>query len=260
MPEVRGSCCRDCFLAAATAWANPTIQNVQFVSQLRIDRFVIEATYRADVRSSGGAFTAVSATVTSGNPATAIIDGVLSFPDLPSGGTVTSTDTFVIRHDLRTPFQNSFLQFTVRATPVVINRAPTANAGPDQTLALGSSVTLNGSASSDPDGNPLTFQWILATKPAGSTAALINQTSVNPTFVADKSGSYTISLVVNDGIVGSTPDSVVISTSNSPVANAGPDRTSPSGSDVTLDGSRSSDVVLWQPAHVSVDDYQPSPR
>ena len=230
-------------LAAVAAWANPTVSNVQFVSQIRIDRFVIEATYRADVRSSGGAFTAVSATVTSGNAATTIIDGSLTFPDVASGATVTSTDTFVIRHDLQTPFQNSFLQFSVNSTPVVVNRAPTANAGPDQTAALGSTVTLNGAASSDPDGNPLTFLWAFTARPTGSTAALLNPTSVSPTFVADRSGSYTIQLVVNDGSISSAPDSVVISTSNSaPVANAGADRTLPTGSNVTLDGSRSSDV------------------
>ena len=57
---------------------------------------------RIVAHSTGAEFeelSAVSATVTSGNAATTIIDGVLSFPDLPSGGTVTSTDTFVIRHD-----------------------------------------------------------------------------------------------------------------------------------------------------------------
>jgi hypothetical protein len=230
-------------LAAGAIWADPIVSNIRFVDQTRIDRFVIEATYRVDITSSGGAFTAVTGTVSSTNPATTIIEGSLTFPDVASGATVTSTDTFVIRHDLHTPFQNNFIRIELHATPVAANRPPAAHAGPDQTVRLGSTVTLNGSASSDPDGNPLSFQWTLASSPAGSAAALANATSVNPTFVADRQGSYTVTLVVNDGTTSSAPDSIIVSTSNSaPVANAGPDRTALTGSTVTLNGSGSSDV------------------
>ncbi|PYI83233.1 MAG: hypothetical protein DME26_15400, partial [Verrucomicrobia bacterium] len=230
-------------LCTGAAAANPIITNIQYVSELRIDRYVIQATYRADARSAGGAFTGVSATVISNNPALTIVDGSLTFPDLADGATVTSNDTFTIQYDLRTPFQNSFIGFDVKATPVVVNRPPTANAGPDQTVALGSTAQLNGSASSDPDGNPLTFLWTLTGAPTGSLAALINPTAVNPSLVIDRPGNYTISLVVNDGTVNSAPDSVTVSTLNSaPVANAGPDQTKFTGSLVTLDGSASSDA------------------
>jgi hypothetical protein len=123
------------------------------------------------------------------------------------------------------------------------NSAPVAAAGPDQSVAVGDLVTLDGSGSSDTDGDALSYNWTLVSVPAGSAAALSNPTAVHPTFVADRAGEYTARLVVNDGQAGSAPDTVKITTSNSrPVANAGPDQTTRVGATVTLDGSGSHDV------------------
>ena len=68
------------------------------------------------------------------------------------------------------------------------------------------------------DGDPLTYSWSL-TAPAGSTAALSNPSIINPGFYVDRSGTYTARLIVNDGVLNSAPDTVVVSTQNSrPVA------------------------------------------
>jgi hypothetical protein len=124
-----------------------------------------------------------------------------------------------------------------------INHVPIANAGPDQTQPVGTSVQLDGAASSDPDGGGLTFQWTLSTRPSGSTAALSNPTIATPTFLIDRAGTYQLQLVVSDGYLTSTADVVIISTSNSaPIAQAGEGRSGQIGTTLLLDGSGSSDV------------------
>ncbi|OGF54153.1 MAG: hypothetical protein A2Z21_07215 [Candidatus Fraserbacteria bacterium RBG_16_55_9] len=90
------------------------------------------------------------------------------------------------------------------------NDPPTANAGPDQLVGVGNTVTLDGSGSSDPDGDPLTYAWIFISKPGGSGAALSDPNSVNPTFMAGLKGDYTLELTVDDGQGGTDSDQVKI--------------------------------------------------
>ena len=141
----------------------------------------------------------------------------------------------------------------------VKNVAPIANAGSGQTVTIGTTVNLNGSGSSDADGNQLTYLWSFVSIPSGSGATLTNPTMVNPTFLADKTGQYVVQLIVNDGTVSSAPATVTITTTpgnTTPVANAGPDQTVQLGAMVTLNGSRSSDVdgnlLTYQWAFVTV--------
>jgi hypothetical protein len=123
------------------------------------------------------------------------------------------------------------------------NSVPVADAGQDQTVPVGATVTLDGSGSGDTDGDVLTFIWSLTSVPANSAAALSDPTAVNPGFVVDLPGTYIMQLIVNDGKVDSAPDTVTIGTNNSvPIADAGSDQTVPVGDTVTLDGSGSSDV------------------
>jgi hypothetical protein len=126
------------------------------------------------------------------------------------------------------------------------NVPPVSNAGQDQgDKRRGDRITLNGSASSDPNGDPLTYRWSFTSRPAGSEAVLVNPTSVAPTFTIDQDGDYKIQLIVNDGTVDSPPDVVTVTSTNvAPVANAGPDQGGlfPAGTVITLNGSASSDV------------------
>ena len=84
-----------------------------------------------------------------------------------------------------------------------VNVAPVANAGPDQTVHEGDLVRLDGSASSDANGNQLSYRWSFLARPQGSSAQLSSATVVNPTFTADVDGVYTLQLIVNDTIVDS---------------------------------------------------------
>jgi len=129
------------------------------------------------------------------------------------------------------------------ATFAPVNTSPVAHAGPDQTAGVGQTVQLDGSGSSDADGDLLTYQWTLTAQPTGSSAVLLNPTTVQPNLTLDRPGTYTGQLIVHDGTVDSTPDTVVISTQNSaPIAHAGPDQSGVVGQTVPLDGSGSSDV------------------
>ncbi len=123
------------------------------------------------------------------------------------------------------------------------NTKPVANAGPDQSVAVGATALLSGADSRDADGDPLTYQWALTTQPVGSAATLANPTTVHPSFTADKAGDYVAQLIVNDGKTVSDPDTVRISTENSkPVADAGPDQAAETGQTVILNGAGSRDA------------------
>ncbi|MDZ7586422.1 MAG: PKD domain-containing protein, partial [Patescibacteria group bacterium] len=121
-----------------------------------------------------------------------------------------------------------------------------ATAGPDQNVSSGSLVTLNGSDSTVAKGKLITFRWSFASVPAGSTATFSPEaTVVNPSFIANVPGEYSIVLVVNDGVSDSQADMVIIIASvgnSSPVANTGKDLNVSTSSKVTLDGSGSSDA------------------
>jgi RHS repeat-associated protein len=123
------------------------------------------------------------------------------------------------------------------------NVPPVASAGPDQTRLVGDTAQLDGSGSTDADGDLLAFQWSFVSRPAGSAATLSEPSAVRPTFHVDSPGTYVVQLVVSDGPSSSLPDTVRIDTANSrPRADAGPDQTVPVGTLVELDGGGSSDV------------------
>jgi len=124
------------------------------------------------------------------------------------------------------------------------NTAPVAEAGDDQAvIEIGSLIQLDGSESYDIDGDDITYSWTMSQKPDGSLAELSDPCAVDPNFIADIHGDYTVTLVVTDVFgAASQPDSVIVSFSNvKPVAVPGGNQAVVEGDTVYLDGSGSYD-------------------
>ncbi|MBW7957020.1 MAG: SBBP repeat-containing protein [Deltaproteobacteria bacterium] len=97
---------------------------------------------------------------------------------------------------------------TVRITVLDRNRAPIAQAGADLHMSCGSiggtTVTLDGSGSNDPDGDGLTYTWSGPFQEGGGIV-----TGISP-IVTLPAGRSAVSLVVNDGKADSASDAVNI--------------------------------------------------
>ncbi len=94
---------------------------------------------------------------------------------------------------------------------VVANTKPIADAGPNQKIEnYGTEIILDGSNSSDDDGDNITYSWEILLKPTDSKAKLIDPENISPTFDGDEIGTYEIQLTVKDRNVFSNSDTVRI--------------------------------------------------
>lgn len=83
--------------------------------------------------------------------------------------------------------------------PPPADEPPTAAAGTDRSIDLGETVSLDGSASSDPDGDELAYRWTVVTAPAGATAAPTEPTAVSTSLTPDAAGVWEVELTVEAG-------------------------------------------------------------
>jgi hypothetical protein len=131
-------------------------------------------------------------------------------------------------------------------TPTGPNTRPLAAPIASQMVPVGQMVLLDGAASSDADGDPLTYTWTLSLKPAASAAALEDTDKSIARITPDVAGDYIITLVVSDGKVSSAATSAKLTAlpaqvNRAPVANAGVARQVATKEPVMLDGQGSSD-------------------
>ncbi|MBI1853819.1 MAG: S8 family serine peptidase [Planctomycetes bacterium] len=90
------------------------------------------------------------------------------------------------------------------------NRPPVARAGADQSGAVGQVLTFDGSTSSDPDGNALTFTWNFGDGSANASGAIV-------THAFATANTFTVTLTVSDGQAPST-DTALATISPAPPA------------------------------------------
>jgi hypothetical protein len=121
------------------------------------------------------------------------------------------------------------------------NQPPVADAGLPFSVSVNALTTLNGSASSDPESQPLTFGWAQV---SGTPVTLSSNSVVSPTFSAPAlTGTLVFQLIVTDSLgAASAPAFVTVTVSNGePTADAGAPQTVFVNASVTLNGSASSD-------------------
>jgi hypothetical protein len=127
------------------------------------------------------------------------------------------------------------------ASVTVINVAPTVNAGPDQTINEGSSVTLYGSATDPGVNDHLSYNWTYM----GVAGLVTVGTSPALTITPPDNGTYTFTLTVTDSNGATGSDSAVVTVNNvAPTVSAGGNQTVNEGSVVTLNGSVSDPGTL----------------
>ena len=135
---------------------------------------------------------------------------------------------------------------TTLVTVENVNHQPVADAGDTQAVNEGDPVTLNGSGSSDPDGDALDYQW---TQTSGTPVALDLTDPAHPAFIApDVDGNETLAfeLIVSDGLLSSDPSVATVLVSDRfapPVCDLAEARI------VDGDGELSRDNVMWPPNH-----------
>lgn len=184
-----------------------------------------------------------------GAPILSIVDFGLGEIIIPSDGNSTTNLTFVpsIVTINSTAGGKSSIPVTVTGSPD--GPIPVAaNAGEDETVIFGSTVTLNGSNST---GVITSFSW---TQLSGTPITLTGSNTPTPTFIAPNSTTTLVFELTVEGEGGPSTATVnvsVIEFAPIPIAIAGPDQTVPIGSVVTLAGNATGNVTSYQWEQIS---------
>jgi PKD repeat protein len=121
-------------------------------------------------------------------------------------------------------------------TITVLDNPPVANAGFDITIHLGTAITFDSAGSGDVDGSIIGYDWDFGDGTSHGSGA-------SPTHTYLNHGVYTVTLMVTDDDVATAEDTCTVTVlDNPPEANAGPDKTIYLGTEITFDGTGSSDV------------------
>ncbi|MFC2064275.1 PKD domain-containing protein [Chloroflexota bacterium] len=127
--------------------------------------------------------------------------------DEPEGDTLDLTaDTEVLITQTDTDGDITYMEWTVPFGSII------ADAGSNQNLDEGTSGSLSGVGSNDPDGDPLSFNWELVSSGLGIT--LSGMDTMTPTYQTTDNGIHILKLTVDDGNGHSTSDYVFLTVNN----------------------------------------------
>ncbi len=174
-----------------------------------------EESYTARV---GNAVTSVQVTpIVNQANATVTVNRTTATSGQPSGPISLAVGTNTITVVVTAQDGSTTKTYTVvvtRSASALINRAPTANAGPDQRATVGTRFTLDGSDSSDPDDDTLTYAW---TQGMGPKVSLSGANTSSASFIVPStSGPITFSLMVTDPDGLSDTDLVTLTAVSTP--------------------------------------------
>lgn len=128
--------------------------------------------------------------------------------------------------------------------PAPQNEAPIAKVAEDFTASLDAEgVEIDGSQSSDPDGDDLTYSWSITSQPDGATASFLPEDDAKPKMQAMVPGEYVLELTVTDPAGASGYDSLVVTlTNDAPIPMVEVSATMPAlGEEIILSAAGSTD-------------------
>ena len=216
-----------------------------------VDAVTLDATASVDA-DDGDSLTYTWTQESPGLPIITLSDSTATQPTFTAPEVATTTDfIFEVSVSDGLAAATDTVTITVNNILTSTNTPPTANAGVDQTVTEGDTVTLDATASVDVDvGDSLTYQWTQESHDL-FIITLSDSTATQPTFTApevDATTVFTFEVSVSDSLVAATDtvtitvNNILTSTNTPPTANAGVDQTVTEGDTVTLDATASVDV------------------
>ena len=224
-----------------------TVTNTAGGSAVGSTTALIAAPAKPPVANAGGPYSGTTGAVIafsaagSSDPQNSPLTYAWNFGDGTTGTGIAPTHTYASAnvYAIGLTVSNGVGLSSTASTQAVVTAAklpPVSKVGGPYAGKIGTAVVLDGSGSSDPKSETLTYAWSFGDGSVG--------VGVSPSHTYAGAGTYTVSLtVMNTDALSSTPSATTaVITANAPVGKAGGPYSGVAGTAVTLDGSGSTDL------------------